>query len=161
MEKTFQAPDVQIFWAEAKAAIGFHYDRDPDVWSFGDSPELAQELVELVWTGVKTATCGSQAAYHHWSIPVPKVGDLSVVLNGKEEPVCLIETTELVVQPFSAVTEKFAYDEGEGDRSYSYWAAAHRDYFSREAKETGVLVTDDMMLVCERFRCLYKRVSGP
>jgi uncharacterized protein YhfF len=41
----------------------------------------------------------------------------------------------------------FARDEGEGDRSLAYWRGAHREYFGRQGK-----FSEDMMLMCERFR---------
>jgi uncharacterized protein YhfF len=41
----------------------------------------------------------------------------------------------------------FAYEEGEGDRSLRYWREAHRNYFGRMGR-----FSEDMMLMCERFR---------
>lgn len=32
-------------------------------WQFGDSPELADELIQLVLSGIKTATCRSRASF--------------------------------------------------------------------------------------------------
>lgn len=34
-----------------------------DAWQMGDSPELANELAELIKKGIKTASCGSFASY--------------------------------------------------------------------------------------------------
>ena len=49
--------------------------------------------------------------------------------------------------PAGDVDAAFAHDEGEGDRSLSYLRSAHRRYFERLGK-----FSDDMMLMCERFR---------
>ena len=34
-----------------------------NAWQFGDSPELANELADLIIKGIKTASCGSFATY--------------------------------------------------------------------------------------------------
>jgi uncharacterized protein YhfF len=59
----------------------------------------------------------------------------------------VIETTEVTYRRYNEVDAQFAYDEGEGDRSLAYWREAHRNYFTRLGR-----FSDDMMLMCERFR---------
>ena len=121
--------------------IGEHY-RDLRTFAFGDSPALADELVELVVRGIKTATCSTEDE-QNTSAP----GERWVVLDGRAEPRCVIETTEVTYRRFGEVDAAFAYDEGEGDRSLDYWRQAHRTYFGRLGK-----FREDMMLMCERFR---------
>jgi uncharacterized protein YhfF len=69
------------------------------------------------------------------------------VLDGHGAPRCVIESTEVTYRRYSEVDAKFAFDEGEGDRSLKYWREAHREYFSRQGS-----FSEDMMLMCERFR---------
>lgn len=126
-------------------------------WAFGDGPELAQELADLVMAGVKTATASLAQAYEIDSEPVPQPGDLSVILDGANEPVCIIETTEIRVLRFGHVDPQFAYDEGEGDRSLAYWREGHTRFFTRACREYGCTVDDDLPVVCERFRVIYRR----
>ncbi len=126
-------------------------------WPFGDSPELADELVTLVLAGTKTATASLALAYESEDgEPMPAPGDLSVILDGANRPVCIIETTEIRVLPFGQVDPQFAYDEGEGDRSLAYWRDAHTRFFTRECRQYGCTVTDDLPIVCERFRVVYR-----
>ncbi|MFW6337436.1 MAG: ASCH domain-containing protein [Alkalispirochaetaceae bacterium] len=121
------------------------------VWAFGNSPELADELLHLVLVGTKSATCGSVAAYELEEEPLPRVGDLSVVTDSRGVPRAIIRTTEAVVKRFGEVDEQFAHDEGEGDRSYEFWRSAHEEYFTMEAKETGAPFGPNLPVVCERF----------
>ena len=111
-------------------------------FAFGDSPALADELLELVLKGVKTATCSTEDE-PNTSTP----GECWIVLDGRGEPRCVIETTEVTYRGYNAVDAAFAHDEGEGDRSLTYWRDAHRRYFTRLGK-----FNDGMMLMCERFR---------
>jgi uncharacterized protein YhfF len=79
-----------------------------------------------------------------------------VVLDGRGEPLCIVETTEITIRPFDQVDARFAWEEGEGDRSLAYWRRAHLDFFTRTLAKIGKHPTPDMPLVCERFRILYQ-----
>jgi len=111
-------------------------------FAFGDAPTLADELLDLVIKGVKTATCSTEDE-PNTSSP----GERWIVLDGRGDPRCVIETTEVTFRRYDEVDATFAYDEGEGDRSLAYWREAHRRYFGRLGK-----FREDMMLMCERFR---------
>jgi uncharacterized protein YhfF len=123
---------------------------------WGDSPEMADELGALISSGTKTATCSALWEYEAEGEALPEVGTKTVVLDGKGEPLCIIETTEVEMRPFDGVDERFAYEEGEGDRSLTYWREAHWRFFSRTLPKIGKAPTLDMPLVCERFRVIYK-----
>ncbi len=111
-------------------------------FAFGDGPALADELLDLVIAGIKTATCSTE---DEPNISTP--GEQWVVRDGRGDPRCVIETTEVTYRRFGDVDATFAYEEGEGDRSLDYWREAHRTYFGRQGK-----FREDMMLMCERFR---------
>ena len=111
-------------------------------FAFGDGPELADELLDLVINGIKTATCSTEDEPN-----TSKPGEGWIVLDGRGCPSCVIETTEITYRGFGEVDAAFAYEEGEGDRSLAYWREAHRRYFGRLGR-----FSEDMMLMCERFR---------
>ena len=111
-------------------------------FAFGDSPALADQLLQLVLKGVKTATCSTEDE-PNTSTP----GERWIVLDGSGNPKCVIETTEVSYRRYGEVDEAFAYEEAEGDRSLTYWREAHRRYFGRLGR-----FSEDMMLMCERFR---------
>ena len=111
-------------------------------FAFGDSPALADELVDLVLKGVKTATCSTEDEPN-----ISKPGERWIVLDGRGHPRCVIESVEVTFRRYNEVDAAFAHDEGEGDRSLAYWRFAHRRYFERLGRFSA-----DMMLMCERFR---------
>ncbi len=115
-------------------------------FNFGDSPEMADELLALVLSGRKTATCGALRDYGG-AEPVPEVGRRDVVLDGQGRRRAVIETVEAIQRRFDEVDAAFARDEGEGDLSYAYWREGHEAYFARNGG-----FSPDMILVCERFR---------
>lgn len=123
-----------------------------EVFGFGDTPTMAEDLGALVLAGVKTATCSLLWEYEVEGEPLPKVGDYSIVLNGQGDPLCIIQTTEVAIRPFNEVDAQFAFDEGEGDRSLAYWRDAHWGFFEPYCAKFGRAVSEEMPLVCERFR---------
>jgi len=129
----------------------------PDNWkslpgfAFGDSPEMADELLSLVLVGTKTATCSARVEFEIDGEPLPNEGERWIVLDGEGTPTCIIEISSVEVMPFDAVGEDFAAAEGEGDLSHEYWSDAHRGYFERQVYGW----TEDMLLVCERFKVIH------
>lgn len=54
-----------------------------------------------------------------------------VMRDGAGRPRGVVETVELVQRRFSEVDARFAFDEGEGDRTLRAWREAHCAYFTR------------------------------
>ena len=87
---------------------------DLESFAFGDSPALADELLALVLIGRKTATCWAAAEGDKGVV----VGKRWIVNDGQGRSRAVIETVELERRRFEEVGEGFAFDEGEGDRSF-------------------------------------------
>ncbi len=139
-----------------------HHQLDPatplfEVFSFGDNPQLADELAALVLQGSKVATASLVWEYELEGRQLPKPGDLSIVTNAEGQPLCIIQTTSVEVRPFEEVGEAFAAAEGEGDRSLAYWRAAHWQFFGRTCQRIGRTLDARMSVVCERFRVIYRQ----
>ncbi len=122
---------------------------------FGDNPALANELGALIMSGTKTATCSALWEWEAERHPIPVAGLKTIVLNGNNQPICIIETIEVAIKPFNEVDAQFAWEEGEGDRTLDTWRARHWRYFGRTLPKIGKQPTLDMPLVCERFRVIY------
>lgn len=116
-------------------------------FSFGDSPEMADNLLALVLAGTKTATCGALRDFGPGGEPMPEVGRRDVVLDGQGRPAAVIETLEVEIRRFDQIDEAFARDEGEGLQTLADWRAGHEAFFARNGG-----FSPDMALVCERFR---------
>jgi len=128
---------------------------------FGDDAALADELGALVASGIKTGTCSALWEWQAEGNPIPEVGLVSIVLDGAGQPMCIIETVEVTQRRFDEVDADFARAEGEGDLSLDYWRDAHQTFFSRTLPKIGKQFSEDMPLVCERFKLIYKANSAP
>jgi uncharacterized protein YhfF len=123
---------------------------------WGDSPEMADELGALIAQGTKTGTCSALWEWEAEGNTPTQVGELTVVLDGGGEPLCIVETVEVTIRKYSEVDADFARAEGEGDLSLDYWLAAHKRFFTRVLSKFGREFSEAMPLVCERFRVIYK-----
>ena len=128
----------------------------PPSWSFGATPEQADDLLSLVLAGTKTATAGALWDYEHEDEPLPRVGDLAIVLDGAERPRALIEVVQVDVVPFDEVDAEHARLEGEGDLSLEHWRAVHERFFTDVATH-DLGFSRSMPVVLERLRLLYPR----
>ncbi|MEM7442170.1 MAG: ASCH domain-containing protein [Pseudomonadota bacterium] len=151
---TDQNESINAFWNQFKQAAG-HEGNDYEALSCGDSPQMRDELAELIFDGPKRATAGLLRDFTEGGEQMPAVGDLIIVLDGSDTPRCIWKTTEVRVKPLDKVDAQFAWDEGEGDRSLEWWMQAHRAYFQRQAEREGFVFRDDMDVVLERFRVVW------
>lgn len=152
------APNLESFWQSylTNCLPADSPDRQPDnVTDFGDSIETADEFGRLVQSGIKTATSGLFWAFDMDDDPPPAVGDVEIVVDGRGEPLCVIEITEVAVRPFAAIDEAFAFDYGEGDRTLAWWRREMWAYYTTECRQLGREPSQTMPLICMRFRLLY------
>jgi uncharacterized protein YhfF len=159
MERRDEMTPIQAYWSEffSSQPEGSPYrsrKRTEERW--GEGAAMADELGGLIAKGTKTATCSALAEWEADGDALPQVGDLTMVLNGLGEPLCVIEVTEVRLRRFQEVDADFAWEEGEGDRSLEHWREVHRYFFTRSLARIGQEFKDDMMLVCERFRLVHR-----
>ena len=151
--------DIENYWYAFLATLpsnSLYFEKTYIAESFGDNPKLADELGQLVVSGRKTGTCSALWEWESEGKPIPHPGLTTILLDGRKQPMCIIETTEVFVCRWSEVDEEFAQAEGEGDLSLGYWRTAHTNYFSRVLPKIGREFSESMPVVCERFQVIYK-----
>ncbi|MEM8848999.1 MAG: ASCH domain-containing protein [Pseudomonadota bacterium] len=116
-----------------------------EISEFGDSRPLSDELIGLILSGRKTATCFALRDIEASGEPMPVVGRRDIVIDWDGRPVLVTETTEITRLRFRDVPEDFALAEGEG--TFRDWRRGHISYFERNGGWS-----EGMWLGCERFR---------
>ena len=122
---------------------------------FGDSPELADELLAFVIAGTKRATAGLVAGYAADGDSLPRIGAHWVACDGSGEARVVLRTIELRIGPLHTVDAQFAWDEGEYDRTLESWLDGHRRFFRRECRRVGIDFSDDLEVCFERFSVVW------
>jgi len=126
-------------------------DEKLESWSFGDSPKMADELLNLVLIGIKKATCAALWDYEFHKENLPKENNFEIILNGKGKPACKIKNTKVRIVNFNEVDAEFAAAEGEGDQTLANWRELHESFFRRTLPELDKEFREDMPLVCANF----------
>ena len=138
-------PDDAAAWLRAESGYEL-----ADVFAFGDSPKMADELLAFVQQGSKRATAGAVADLVDED-PFPAPGMYWGVLDGRGTPHVVIQTVEVRTGRLDSVDAAFAWDEGEHDRTLESWLDAHRRFFRRQ----GVEHPDELDVLFERFRVVW------
>ncbi|MEP3440557.1 MAG: ASCH domain-containing protein [Sulfitobacter sp.] len=125
-------------------------DANPEAETFryGDSAKLCAEILTLVRSGTKTATCDAAAAYGKGKDAWPEVGRRDVALNWDGTPAVMVETVEVFTRRFDEMDEAFVVAQGEF-RDLAHWRASYEAYFRRAG-----MFEPNMKLMCERFKVI-------
>lgn len=120
---------------------------------------LRDQLLAAIFDGTKTSTTGVLADYELGNEPLPQPGERSVLIDSNEEPVGIIETTEVETVRLADVDLQHAIDEGEGFTTVAQWRVGHELFWHsdemREAmQDPDYTVDDDTIVVLQRFRLI-------
>ncbi len=149
---------IKSFWHEflnSDACVDGAKPSFQTSYKIGSDEVHANEGANLILAGAKTATSTLAWELEKNAEPVPAVGDLCVIENGKSEAVCVVETTWVEVIPFGKIDGEFARDYAETDGTLEDWKRIFGEYYSAECESLGKVLNEDTPLVCERFRVIY------
>lgn len=118
---------IKQYWHKFCQKHNLDYETLVEAWTFGATQKDADELASLVDKGIKTATTSAYELYSK-DEAVPKVGEWSIILDGNQQPVCVIRECCVEIIPYNLISKEHAYHEGEGDRSYEHWRRVHDDF---------------------------------
>ena len=162
-----RTPEVHAFIERfMKSEAGAHASPENiviDAFGDGESVQMADELLALVLAGTKTATCMSAWSWDQ-EFEAPLVpGMLSVILDGSKTPRCVVETISVTRLAYQDVTADFARAEGEhtpedldDDAVLKHWREGHWAFYARTLPLIGRAPSEDMPVLCERFKVIYR-----
>lgn len=150
-----RAAGVALWRAYRAAHPATTPEDEPPVEHFGDSAEMADELLGLVESGRKRATAGLVSDYADEGAPLPRLGGCWVVCDGAGAPRVVLRTVELRLGVIDSVDDAFAWDEGEGDRTRAGWLDGHQGFWRRLATAQGRAWSEDEVVVFERFAVVW------
>ena len=127
-----------------------------EVFSFGNTDIMADELVQLVKAEKKTATSSVFCFYEMEGAALPQGGKLSILCNSKNEAECIMLTTKVYTTSFNLVSEEHAYKEGEGNQSLDDWREGHQAFFTEALAQCKQVFDENMLIVCEKFKVIWK-----
>ena len=151
--------NVDLYWEQFLASLPANAQPSAGYSgsdSFGFTEDDARDIAALVLSGTKTATGSLLWSYEADSKRVPRAGDYWIVTKGRDDPACVVQTTEVRVIPFDQVTSDYARDGGEGDLSLEGWRETYWHYIVAECGRIARAPSEQTPLVMERFRVVYR-----
>ena len=130
-------------------------------WGFADPGPLRDELTALALAGTKTTTASLLVEFALEGKSVPVAGQIDVLVDSDGRPVALVENISVRTVRMADVDDQHAIDEGEGYADAAAFRVDHEAYWNgyidriREGLgDPGFTLTDDTLVVLERFRIL-------
>lgn len=132
-------------------------NKEIQAFAFGGGVSMANELAKLVIKGEKCGTTSLHQLYELENEEIPKVDDISVILDGNGNPAAIIKNTAVEVLKFKNITKHHAKIEGEGDKTLAYWRNAHIKFFTESYNGVaGVTFDEESLVVFETFKVIYE-----
>ena len=116
---------------------------------------VSDQLTALVLSGKKTAFFTSFATYAIDQEPLPVSGELYIVVDRANNPVCVIEIPSVTVLPFTEIPWVMAKLEGE-DENLAQWKERKTEYLQEEGDILGFDFKPDLKLVLQTFQVIYR-----
>ena len=94
-----------------------------------------------------------------WDYPdgrIPFVGALAVLLDGSRQPRGIVETTQIEIMPFGAITEEMARAYGEGEQTVEWWRRVMGVFYRASAARHNEIPTEDTLLIWEWFTVVHR-----
>ncbi|MHB1252482.1 MAG: ASCH domain-containing protein [Acidimicrobiales bacterium] len=118
---------------------------------------LRDRLVSAILDGRKVTTASLVLEYEIKHETLPCLGQRSIVVDSNNQPVCVIETVEVLIVPLGEVGYQHVMDEGEGHATVSDWRKGHENFWRNEEMTASLggaapILDDSTLVVLERFR---------
>ncbi|MEM6892704.1 MAG: ASCH domain-containing protein [Bacteroidota bacterium] len=161
--KTESQVDLSVLkmWEAYISAHPEFKDNDiPEADFFHNNREDANRLAQLTLEGKKQASSGLYGLYQQYGVALPTVGTQQIVTDFDGKAKAIIENTKVDTIPFHQVSEAYAtLDMGTNIEPLKKWRKAHWDFFESYLKESGSQPTDEMLVVCVRFKTIWPKLD--
>lgn len=116
----------------------------------------ADELLDLYLSGKKHAGSSMLEDFNFCNEPLPKSGDLWIVLDSNDKPKCILKSIRIEQNKFMDVPVEVAIAEGEGDLTLEYWREAHIQFFYPYIHNWGLEFVEDSTIITEYYELVFK-----
>ena len=113
------------------------------------------ELNSIVLAGQKTAQFTTLATFTIDGEPLPVSGELYILVDNQNKPLCVLEMESVNIIPFNEVTWDMAQKEGECS-TFGEWKEKMQEYIEDEGHVLGFDYSEDIKLVFQTFKVIYK-----
>lgn len=143
------------FWQQARVASNENLGNNYMVRRIGGSAEAVDRILGNVLVGEKTGTVGLRWLFERLPDTEPSIGSYTVLIDSKDTPRAVIETTGLTEVTVGRMTQQHLEMDGRAPRPLQEWRSIHMPYWAKLLAPYGLAPDDRMPVVIERFRLVY------
>jgi len=147
--------EAEQLWQQFCKEKGIDENTYHQSWAFCGGGPAADELLELVLEGKKFGTASLYEDYLNTDDPIPKDDEYSVILNSKEEAVCIVRNYQVKIECFGDVSYFHGYSEGEEERNLEAWRRIHASFFKDDLERLQIDDIFNSHVVLEKFSLEY------
>lgn len=123
--------------------------------SFEGKGFVQSQINSIVLTGQKQAFFTTFATFTIDNEPLPISGELYILVDNQNKPLCVLEIESVNIIPFNEVTFEMVKKEGEC-ATLGEWKEKMQEYIEDEAHVLGFEYSPDIKLVYQTFKVIYK-----
>lgn len=123
--------------------------------SFEGKGFVQSQINSIVLAGQKQAFFTTLATFTIDNEPLPISGELYILVDNQNKPLCVLEIESVNIIPFNEVTFEMVKKEGEC-ATLGEWKEKMQEYIEDEAHVLGFEYSPDIKLVYQTFKVIYK-----
>ena len=123
--------------------------------SFEGKGFVQSQINSIVLSGQKQAFFTTLATFTIDNEPLPNSGELYILVDNQNKPLCVLEIESVNIIPFNEVTFEMVKKEGEC-ATMGEWKEKMQEYIEEEAQVLGFEYSPDIKLVYQTFKVIYK-----
>lgn len=116
---------------------------------------VQSQINSIVLAGQKQAFFTTLATFTIDDEPLPISGELYILVDNQNKPLCVLEIESVNIIPFNEVTFEMVKKEGEC-ATMGEWKEKMQEYIEEEAHVLGFDYSPDIKLVYQTFKVIYK-----
>lgn len=124
-------------------------------YCFGENESQANQILNLILEGNKTATSESYLSFQETGEPLPRKGEFEIITDWDGKPGCVVEILDVKIIPFNDIKWEMAKLEGE-EENMQAWRENRAKEWTEEGTDLGYVFSDEMPVVFVGFKVIYK-----
>jgi len=149
--------EIEAFVAAARDALPAAQIDSFEVRTFGNSPALAETLIQLIASGEKTGTFALECEASADPSGPPRVGQYVIVTTFDGIPTLLYKVTHVEIVAFGDISVRHIAVEGARLRELAAWREVHRAYWTPILQKRGESLTAATRVYFQRFTALFSQ----
>jgi uncharacterized protein YhfF len=153
---------LQRFWARARAGLpAAGLDGPFQVRWIGLDDDSTEQVLALIEAGDKTGTFTLPWIVARTGQPEPREGDCIVLIDFRGQPRLLVRLTAIEAVTFGTIGPRHTAVDGTPVRDLAVWKPLHTRYWNNLLEPFGLVVSDNMPVLVERFELLARTADLP